>query len=280
MKSFASSAASSRPRTPRTRAIIPVHYAGHPCEMDELLTLGRDNDLAIIEDAAHSLPASYRGRKIGSGSNPCAFSFYATKNLTTAEGGMLTADPAFVDRARMVSLHGMSRDAWKRYQEAGSWSYEVLAPGFKYNLSDVAAAIGIPQLRRCNEMHARRREIARRYTEAFAGLSEVRCPATSDDAAHAWHLYVLQLELDRLKVDRDEFIRGLVQRKIGVSVHFIPLHIQPYYRDRYGYAPNDFPNAFGVFQRILSLPIYAKMTDDDIEDVIAAVIDTVEASRR
>jgi perosamine synthetase len=191
-----------------------------------------------------------------------------------------TDDDAYAQRVRLMHLHGMSRDAWKRYQEGGSWSYEILAPGFKYNLSDVAAAIGIPQLKRCDDFHARRREIARRYNEAFAGLDAFRVPAAPDDFSHAWHLYVIQLELDALKIDRDEFIRELGRRKIGVSVHFIPLHIQPYYRDRYGYAPGDLPNAFGAFQRILSLPIYAKMTDEDVEDVIAAVVDAVEASRR
>jgi len=156
----------------------------------------------------------------------------------------------------------------------------VLAPGFKYNLSDVAAAIGIPQLKRCDDFHARRREIARRYHEAFAGRAEIQVPQVRDEASHAWHLYVIQLDLDALRIDRDAFIRELVERKIGVSVHFIPLHIQPYYRDRYGYAAGDFPNAFGAFQRIISLPIYAKMTDDDVEDVIAAVLDTAEAGRR
>jgi dTDP-4-amino-4,6-dideoxygalactose transaminase len=267
--------------TPRTKAIMPVHFAGQACDMDAILEVARRRGIRVIEDAAHAIPTHYKGRLIGTIGDITCFSFYATKNVTTGEGGMLaTDDDALAERVRLMHLHGMSRDAWKRYQEAGSWSYEVLAPGFKYNLSDVAAAIGIPQLRRCNDMHARRREIARRYSAAFSGLSGVRVPATADDAAHAWHLYVLQLELDKLTVDRDQFIRELVARKIGVSVHFIPLHIQPYYRDRYGYAPHDFPNAYGVFQRILSLPIYAKMTDEDIEDVIAAVTDTVEACKR
>jgi perosamine synthetase len=267
--------------TERTKAIMPVHFAGQACDMDAILEVARRRGLKVIEDAAHAIPTRYKGRLIGTIGDITCFSFYATKNVTTGEGGMIaTDDDGFAERVRLMHLHGMSRDAWKRYQEAGSWSYEVLAPGFKYNLSDVAAAIGIPQLRRCDDFHARRRTIARRYSEAFAGLPELRVPATSDEASHAWHLYVLELEPGTLRVDRDEFIRELTRRKIGVSVHFIPLHTQPYYRDRYGYAPGDFPNALGAFQRMLSLPIYAKMTDEDIEDVIAAVLDTVEAHRR
>jgi len=267
--------------TARTKAILPVHFAGQACDMDAILEIAERRGLKVIEDAAHAIPTRYKGRMIGTIGDITCFSFYATKNVTTGEGGMIaTDDDAYAQRVRLMHLHGMSRDAWKRYQEGGSWSYEILAPGFKYNLSDVAAAIGIPQLRRCDDFHARRREIARRYNEAFAGLTGIRVPAAPDEFSHAWHLYVLQLELDALTIDRDEFIRELGRRKIGVSVHFIPLHIQPYYRDRYGYAPGDLPNAFGAFQRILSLPIYAKMTDEDIEDVIAAVTDAVEASRR
>ena len=267
--------------TPRTKAILPVHFAGQACDMDPILDLARRRGIKVIEDAAHAIPTRYRGRLVGTLGDVTCFSFYATKNVTTGEGGMIaTDDDAIAERVRLMHLHGMSRDAWKRYLEAGSWSYEVLAPGFKYNLSDVAAAIGIPQLKRRDDFHARRLAIARRYHQAFAGLEEIRVPAAADEAGHAWHLYVLQLRLEALRIDRDEFIRELVRRRIGVSVHFIPLHIQPYYRDRYGYAPGDFPNAYEAFRRILSLPIYAKMTDEDVEDVIAAVLDTVEAHRR
>ncbi len=267
--------------TPRTKAILPVHFAGQACDMNAILEVAKRRGLKVIEDAAHAIPTRYQGRLVGTLGDITCFSFYATKNVTTGEGGMIaTEDDDFAQRVRLMHLHGMSRDAWKRYTEAGSWSYEVLAPGFKYNLSDVAAAIGIPQLKRCDDFHARRREIARRYHEAFAGRAEIQVPQVRDEASHAWHLYVIQLDLDALRIDRDAFIRELVQRKIGVSVHFIPLHIHPYYRDRYGYAPGDFPNAFEAFQRIISLPIYAKMTDDDVEDVIAAVLDTAEAGRR
>jgi dTDP-4-amino-4,6-dideoxygalactose transaminase len=267
--------------SPRTRAILPVHFAGQACEMDPILALARARGLQVVEDAAHALPTRYRGRLIGTLSDLTCFSFYATKNLTTGEGGMVvTDDDRYAERVRLMHLHGMSRDAWKRYLEAGSWAYEVLAPGFKYNLSDLAAAIGIPQLRHCDAFHARRRAIARRYHQALQGLEAVRVPQVADEASHAWHLYVIQLELGALSIDRDQFIRELTRRKIGVSVHFIPLHLQPYYRDRYGYAPGDFPNAYRAFQRIISLPIYAKMSDDDVEDVIAAVSDIAEAHRR
>ena len=267
--------------TERTKAILPVHFAGLACDMDPLLEVAKRHGIRVVEDAAHAIPTRYKGRLIGSLSDITCFSFYATKNITTGEGGMLaTEDDSIAERVRLMHLHGMSRDAWKRYQEAGSWSYEVLAPGFKYNLSDLASAIGIPQLKRVYDFHARRQEIARRYTEAFRGLDSVRVPAAPDPSSHGWHLYVIQLGLESLRIDRDEFIRELSRRKIGVSVHFIPLHIQPYYRDRYGYAPGDFPNAFAAFQRIISLPIYAKMSDEDVEDVIAAVVDTAEASRR
>jgi dTDP-4-amino-4,6-dideoxygalactose transaminase len=267
--------------TPRTKVLMPVHFAGQACDMDAIFAIAKRHGLKVVEDAAHAIPTLYHGRLLGTLSDATCFSFYATKNVTTGEGGMLaTEDDAIAQRVRLMHLHGMSRDAWKRYQEGGSWSYEILAPGYKYNLSDVAAAIGIPQLKRVYEFHARRLAIARRYHEAFIGLRGIEAPVAHDMESHAWHLYVIHLQLDALKIDRDEFIRELGRRKIGVSVHFIPLHIQPYYRDRYGYAPNDLPHAFGAFQRILSLPIYAKMTDEDVEDVIAAVTDTIEAHRR
>lgn len=267
--------------TPKTKAILPVHFAGQACDMAPLMELARRRNIPVIEDAAHAIPTRYQGKLIGTLGDVTCFSFYATKNLTTGEGGMITTDRDDVaDRVRLMYLHGMSRDAWKRYTESGSWAYEILAPGFKYNLSDVASAIGIPQLRAVETMHARRREIARRYTEAFQGLPGVRPPEVADDASHGWHLYVIQVDPTALTIGRDEFIREMMARKIGVSVHFIPLHIQPYYRDKYELQPNDYPNAYAAYQRILSLPIYARMSDADVEDVIAAVRDIVESSRR
>ena len=267
--------------TPRTKAILPVHFAGQACDMTPLLELALRRGVPVIEDAAHAIPTRYRDRLIGTFGDITCFSFYATKNVTTGEGGMITTDrDDIADRVRLMHLHGMSRDAWKRYTESGSWKYEILAPGFKYNLSDVASAIGIPQLRSCETFHARRRAIARRYSEAFQGLKGVRGPSVADDASHGWHLYVIQIDPTALTIGRDEFIREMMARKIGVSVHFIPLHIQPYYRDKYGLVPNDLPNAYAAYQRILSLPIYAKMSDADVEDVIAAVRDIDESFQR
>ena len=267
--------------TPRTRAILPVHFAGQACDMETVLGVARARKLAVVEDAAHAIPTRYQGRLLGNLSDVTCFSFYATKNLTTGEGGMLTTERDDVaDRVRLMHLHGMSRDAWKRYTESGSWAYEILAPGFKYNLSDVASAIGLGQLHQVETFHARRREIARRYNAAFVDLPGIQIPAVRDDFAHGWHLYVIQVDPARLTIGRDEFIRQLMIRKIGVSVHFIPLHIQPYYRDRYGFSPSDYPNAMAAYERILSLPIYSRMSDADIDDVIGAVRDVVETHRR
>ena len=266
--------------TPRTRAIIPVHYAGHPAEMDAIHTLAQEHGIAVIEDAAHALPASYKGKPIGSGSNPVAFSFYATKNLTTAEGGMLTGDPAFLDRARMVSLHGMNRDAWKRYAKGGTWKYEVVMPGFKYNMTDIAAAIGLVQLRKLEAFAKRRNEVAAMYNEVFGTEEALQIPTSHQHVGHAWHLYVLRLRPGMLAIDRDEFIEELAARNIGTSVHFIPVHLHPYYRDKYGYVPENYPVALGNFQRMLSLPMHPGLTNADVTDVIDAVLDVAHTFRR
>ncbi|HXF83167.1 MAG TPA: DegT/DnrJ/EryC1/StrS family aminotransferase [bacterium] len=266
--------------TPRTRAILPVHYAGHPADLDPLLELAAARGLTVIEDAAHALPARYRGRSIGSGTNPVAFSFYATKNLTTAEGGMLTADPSFLERARVVSLHGMSRDGWKRYEKGGSWYYEVLLPGFKYNMTDIQAALGLSQLRKLERFQERRRAVVEAYRRGFADEDALELPAVRSDVEHAWHLFVVRLRLDALQIDRDAFIEELKRRNIGTSVHFIPIHLHPYYRDRYGYAPESFPVAFGAYRRIVSLPLNPRLTDQDVADVIEAVRDVAQAYRR
>ena len=266
--------------TSRTRALLPVHYAGHPAERDVLETLARDHNLALIEDAAHALPASFRGRPIGATANPVAFSFYATKNLTTAEGGMLTGDPEFLDGARIMALHGMSRDAWKRYDQGGSWRYEVVRPGFKYNMTDVQAAIGLWQLRKQERFHRRRVEIVEAYTLAFGAEEALEPPVQRAHVEHAWHLYVLRIRPELLRIDRDRFIDELTARNIGTSVHFIPIHLHPYYRERYDYVPNDFPVAASNFERLLSLPLHPGLTDQDVADVIEAVLDVVHTYRR
>lgn len=266
--------------TPRTRAIIPVHFTGHPVDLDPLIDLARHHDLTILEDAAHALPASYKGRPIGSGSNPVAFSFYATKNLTTAEGGMLTADQEFLDRARVVSLHGMSRDAWKRYDKAGSWFYEVVLPGFKYNMTDMQAALGLVQLERLAQFQKRRREVVAAYADAFAREPALELPVERPEVEHAWHLYVLRLRPDALRIGRDQFIEELKRLNIGTSVHFIPVHLHPFYRNKYGYTPTQFPIVYGNYQRALSLPLHPGLSDQDVSDVCEAVRDTVERHRR
>ena len=266
--------------TPRTKALLPVHYTGHPVELDALEALARAHNIALIEDAAHALPASYRGRMIGSGRNPVAFSFYATKNLTTAEGGALTADPEFLDRARIMALHGMSRDAWKRYDQGGSWRYEIVAPGFKYNMTDVASAIGLWQIRKQERFNHRRVEIVEAYTQAFGAEEALEPPVKRPHVEHAWHLYVLRIRPELLKIGRDKFIEELTARNIGTSVHFIPVHTHPFYRKKYGYAPQDLPVAFSNFERMLSLPLHPGLTDQDVSDVIDAVLDVVQTYKR
>jgi len=276
----------ARAVTPRTRALMPVHLYGHPCEMDILLEIARQHNLVVVEDAAHALPARYKGRLIGSPPATCnlqlvtCFSFYATKNLTTAEGGMLTGDPEIIEQARIWGLHGMSRDAYKRYSAAGSWYYEVVLPGFKCNMTDIQAAIGLHQLRKLPQFQARRREIVRRYNKAFFQVEELQTPIERPEVESAWHLYVLRLNLDRLTIDRARFIEELKSRNIGASVHFIPIHLHSYYRDKYGYQPQDFPVAYREYQRIISLPLNLRMSDQDVEDVIEAVTDVVSTYRR
>lgn len=270
----------ARKVTSRTKAIMPVHYAGHPADLDAIGEIATSHHLAVIEDAAHAVAAKYKGRWIGSGDNPVAFSFYATKNLTTGEGGMLTGTPEFLERARVMSLHGMSHDAWNRYAKEGSWYYEIVAPGFKYNMTDIAAAIGLVQLDKLDDMQARRRAIAQRYTAAFANNEALQCPTEHADVLHSWYLYVLRLNLEMLNIDRAQFIEELKNRNIGASVHFIPIHLHPYYRDEYGYKPNDYPVAYENYQRIVSLPMSARHTDRDIDDVIEAVLDIVKEHKR
>jgi len=239
----------------------------------------------VIEDAAHACSAQYRGRPIGSdltGGSAFAtcFSFYATKTLTTAEGGMVTTDDeAIAARIRLMSLHGISKDAWKRYTAEGSWYYEITAPGYKYNMPDVLAAIGLAQLRKVDAMRRRREEIASQYTEAFSHLSELETPSTRDGVRHAWHLYPLRLPDESVPDSRDAFVQELKSRNIGSSVHFIPLHVHPYYRSTYSYQPADLPVAFREYRREISLPIYSRMNDVDVQRVIDAVSATVELFR-
>ncbi|MGF1477450.1 MAG: DegT/DnrJ/EryC1/StrS family aminotransferase [Geminicoccaceae bacterium] len=261
--------------TPRTKAIILVHYAGHPVDLDAFHALARIHDLLLIEDAAHALPASYKGVPIGSGGNPVSFSFYATKNLTTGEGGMLTGSEDLLERARVLSLHGMSRDAWRRYAKAGSWRYAVEVPGFKYNMSDIQAALGLEQLKKLDRFQSRRREIVAQYIDAFGAFDGLELPIERPEVDHAWHLFVLRIRNGALKITRDEVIEALKDRNIGTSVHFIPIHIHPYYAEKYQYKPTDFPVTIDNAERMISLPLNPSMTDQDVRDVIDAVSDVV-----
>ena len=253
------------------RAVIPVHLAGFPCRIDEIRSVAHRHGATVIEDAAEALPTRVGRRMVGALSDFTCFSFYATKSVATGEGGMVcTEDAGRAERCRLMSLHGISRDAWKRYRADGSWCYEIVAPGYKYNMTDLAAALGLAQLRKVDRMWARRVEIARLYDDALGEIPKLELPHRDPAHQHAWQLYMLRLRLDRLRIDRAEFVDELKRRNIGASVHFIPLHIHPYYRETYGYAPEDFPVAYREFMREVSLPIYSRMTDADVADVVGA----------
>jgi dTDP-4-amino-4,6-dideoxygalactose transaminase len=269
----------------RPRAIIPVHFAGHPVDMAAVFEIAGRYELAVIEDAAHALPATWSGNTVGSITpsglpHAVAFSFYATKNITTAEGGMLTASPELLEEARLWSLHGMSRDAWNRYGKGGAWRYDVIRPGFKCNMTDIAAALGLVQLGRLGAFQDRRQAVASRYRSAFEQLDSVESPTVRPDIEPAWHLYPLRLHLDKLSIDRERFIDELTRRNIGSSVHFIPLHLMSFYRDKYHWSPDDYPIASQEFERLVSLPIHPRLADEDVEDVIQAVTEIVSEFRK
>lgn len=263
--------AAERALTPRTKAIVPVHYAGHPADLDPLFHIAESHGLHIIEDAAHAAPASYRGITIGSRDNFASFSFYATKNLTTVEGGALTGRPDLIDQARVIGLHGMSRDAWKRFDKAGSWDYDIEAPGFKYNMTDVQAAVGMHQLVKLADFHRRRLEVVDLYRQALGGDDAFELPTERADVSSAWHLYVLRLRTERLYISRNEFIDELRSRNIGTSVHYRPLHMMSFYAQKYGYQPDDFPVAKDAFERMVSLPLNPSLSDEDVNDVVEAI---------
>jgi len=265
----------------RTRAIVPVHLGGEPCRMDELVAISAKLGLAVIEDAAHALPAEHRRRRIGTISPLTAFSFYATKTITTGEGGMLTTDnEAYARRAQMMRLHGISHDAWKRYTQEGSWYYEVIEAGFKYNMTDIQAALGLCQLKRADEFHRVRCSYAALYRELLADADQVELPEVPPDVTHAWHLFIIRLRLEELRINRNEFIEELRKAGIGTSVHFIPLHLQPYYARTFGCRRGDCPNAERTYERAISLPIYPAMSVEDVERVAASVRRIAEASRK
>ncbi len=266
--------------SPRTRAIMPMHYGGQPCRMDELLDLARAHELVVIEDAAHAAGAAYDGRPIGSVGDATAFSFYPTKNMTTSEGGMLTTnDSAIADKARILRKHGLSTDAWKRHTIEGSSLYDVVAPGFNYSMTDVQAALGRGQLQRLPEMNADRARLAKRYTDGLGSTKEVEAPSLRLDVVHAWHLYTVRLRLESLRIDRNQFDTELRKRSIGTAVTFIPIHYHSFYREGFDFHKGDYPVAEKAFERLISLPLFPTMTEADVDRVVQAIEEIVERNR-
>ncbi len=272
-----------KPPYGRVKALIPMHYGGYSCDMQLILKIAAEFEVEVVEDSAHGFPAAYRSnpdepwKPTGKFGRIGCYSFYANKCITTGEGGMaVTDDPIIAERLRLMSLHGMNKDAWKRFTAQGSWFYEIVAPGFKYNMTDTAAALGLHQLKRAEEMRLKRQEIACRYNTAFGRLGELELPANDPDTRlHSWHLYCLRLNLDRINIDRDEFIKRLKDRGIFCSVHWFPLHLNPYYRETYGLGPGLFSEAERQWPRLISLPIFPAMTDDETSYVIDSVEELV-----
>jgi len=267
--------------TPKTKAIIPVHYGGQPCDLDEIQEIAKIHNLKVLEDAAHSLPATYKGKKIGTISDVTCFSFYATKTLSTGEGGMIcTNDQEIAERCAIMRLHGINRDAWKRYSESGSWYYEVVAPGYKYNFTDLQASLGLPQLKKVDIMWEWRKKIASRYLEGFNDFDLLTLPFIKTDRESSWHLFPVRLNLEMLTKNRAQIIDELKKHNIGVGVHFMPVHQHLYYSETFKLDDKNYPIASATFPRLMSLPIYPGMTDKSIEKVISTVREILNQHRR
>ena len=257
--------------SPKTKAILPVHFAGRPCNMDHIMEIAQKNNLLVIEDAAHAVEAKYKGKKIGNIGDMTCFSFYVTKNLVTGEGGMITTNnEEWSKKIKIRALHGMTSDARMRYANENYKHYQVIAPGFKYNMMDIQASLGIHQLKRLDKNFDRRKEIWNIYNKAFENLP-VTTPSEEKDTVHGRHLYTLLLDLDNLKISRDEFLGEIVRENIGAGVHFISLHLQPYYKETFGFKKDDFPNSAFISERTVSIPFSAKLTEKDVQDVINAI---------
>lgn len=263
--------------TKKTKAIIPVHLAGRPCDMDAITKIAKRHNLLVIEDAAHAVGAEYKGRKIGTIGDLTVFSFYVTKNLVTGEGGMVVTNKReYIEKIQIYAIHGMSKGAWKRYSDAGYKHYQIIYPGFKYNMMDIQAALGMHQLKRLNKYAKRRQVIWNRYNKAFSKLP-IKTPARPEpNTVHALHLYTILIDIDKLGISRDKFQHELYKRNIGTGIHFVAVHLHPYYRKRFGFKKGDFPHAEYISDRTLSLPLSAKLTDQDVEDVIQSVKTVVE----
>jgi dTDP-4-amino-4,6-dideoxygalactose transaminase len=267
--------------TENTKAVIPVHFAGQACDMDKIMELADKYRLFVLEDAAHAIFTRYKGKMVGSIGDATAFSFYATKNLSTGEGGMLTTDDdVLADKAKIISLHGLSRNAWTRYEKGGTWYYEVLFPGFKYNMTDIQASLGIHQLSKLEQMQSTREEYAWIYNKAFEDMKEITIPQVQAANRHAWHLYVIRVNEEFLQIDRDRFIEELARLNVGTSVHFIPVHLHPYYREKYGCREGDCPVSESIYKSLISLPLYPKMDKKDVEYVADAVKYIVDKYRK
>ncbi|MFR1707591.1 MAG: DegT/DnrJ/EryC1/StrS family aminotransferase [Clostridium sp.] len=267
--------------TDKTKAIVPVHYTGHACDMDKIRAIAEKYNLFVSEDAAHAIDTYYKGDLIGKKGDCASFSFYATKNICTGEGGMLTTNREDIaEKARIISTHGMSKAAWNRYGKGGTWRYDIEYPGHKYNMFDIQAALAKTQMNKLDFMQDRRKEIVKKYEEAFSNLDGIKLPPEAEYTTHSWHLYVIRLELDKLTIDRDEFIELMAEANIGTSVHFIPVHLMSYYRETYGYKEGDLPIAESYFDTIVSLPLYPKMTDEDVQDVINVVTDIIKENHK
>ena len=258
--------------TENTKVIIPVHFGGQPCEMDNIVKIAKKKHIKILEDAAHALPAKYKGRKIGTIGDATCFSFYATKTLATGEGGMIcTENNEIAERCAIMRLHGINSDAWKRYTSEGSWYYEVVAPGYKYNFTDIQAGLGLAQLKKVEFLHNLRIEIFRKYNDGFKNNGYLKIYSIRPDRESAHHLYPVEIRIEKLRINRAQFINELKEHNIGVSVHFIPLYRHPYYKNTYNLNENNYSNSEEIFSRIISLPIWPGMTDAQVERVIDVV---------
>lgn len=267
--------------TERTKAIVPVHFAGHSCDMDAIIEIAKKHDLFVSEDAAHAVYTKYKDRMIGNVADATSFSFYATKNICTGEGGMLTTnDPEIASKAREISLHGMTKNAWNRYDAKGSWRYDISFPGFKYNMTGIQAALGIAQIDKIEDMQKKREYIAEKFNNAFMDNECIITPAVKEYTRHAWHIYYIQLKTDKLKVSRDEFIELMKEYQVQPSVHFLPVHLMTYYKERYGYKQGDFPNAELYSDRTISIPLYPNMSDEDVKYVIDVINFLVKNNKR
>jgi len=274
--------------TKRTRAIMPVHFAGLPCDMDAIWALARAHGLYVVEDSAHATGSRYRDFPVGAGnpeagsySNASVFSFYATKNMTTGEGGMVTThDPDLAETLRILCLHGISKNAWNRYSDRGNWYYEVLHPGFKYNLTDIQSAIGIHQLHKLESFIEERTRLAHAYNRAFSAMEEFEIPPDAERSRHSWHLYPLRLNLEKLEINRDEFIEELKKRGVGASVHFIPVPLHPFFAEYERRPENHCPRALALYPRLVSLPLYPGMTNEQVEYVVESAKQIAYTARK